>query len=942
MTGLPTIAVSLLLLAGSSAGGSSVPLAGVWRFALDRADVGIAEHWPARRLRDSIRLPGMLTAQGYGDPPSIATQWTGDPRPVGTSDPDYRAYQKPGGFKIPFWLQPPRHYLGPAWYQREVAVPRAWAGRRLVLFLERPHWQTRVWLDGREIGTSDRLGTPHEIGLGSVSPGPHTLTIRVDNRMIVDVGRNAHSVSDHTQGNWNGIVGRLELRSTPLAWLEDVQVFPRVETRSALVHVWAGGTASGTVLATARPLGGPVAIARAQAALVEGRAELTLALGESALLWDEFTPNLYELQLALDTPAGRDLRTLRFGLREVGTNGTRLTLNGRKIFLRGTLECAIFPLTGHPPTDVESWRRIVRIAKEHGLNHIRFHSWCPPEAAFDAADELGFYYQVEASSWPNQGAQLGSGWPLDAWLEAEAGAIVRSYGNHPSFLMLAHGNEPDGPNHREWLRAFVARFQQKDRRRLYTTGSGWPVLPGSDYHSSPRPRIQQWGEGLDSVINSQPPRTDFDWSGWVREHPDAPTVSHEIGQWCVHPAFKEIEKYTGFFKARNFEVFRDTARRNGVLGQAEAFLQASGKLQTLCYKAEIEAALRTPGLGGFQLLDLHDFPGQGTALVGVLDAFWDSKGYVTPREYRRFCGPVVPLARMKRLVFTEGETLFAEVQVANFGARELAGPVEWALREAEGPVVESGTLADSAALARGELHSLGSLRVALKRDGRPRQLSLELRLPDAAAANAWNVWVYPAEPDLAPPADVRVARELDEAAEGWLRSGGKLLWMPEPSTLKDDPRLGPIKMGFSPIFWNTVWTDRQPPHTLGILCDPAHEALRAFPTASHSDYQWWEILHGAAPFVLTGLDLEPIVQVIDDWVTARKLGLVFEAKAGGGRLIACSADLESALASRPAARQLRASLLRYMGSPAFRPRAGLTLQRLRGLVRPPAGGGSGR
>ena len=412
-----------------------------------------------------------------------------------------------------------------------------------------------------------------------------------------------------------------------------------------------------SVVAEIRPVAGkgPHAFAMADASgrRTDGSFTVDLRAKFPAPLWDEFHPVLHFAKVGLHTgdDVAADTHTTTFGFREARNDNGTLTINGRPTFLRGTLECAIFPLTGHPPTDVDSWKRIIRICKAHGLNHMRFHSWCPPEAAFAAADELGFYLMAEVSSWANQGAQIGSGRPLDAWIEAETGRMIEAYGNHPSFLLMAYGNEPDGPNHKQWLQGWVARWQEKDPRRLYTTGSGWPVMPGSDFHSLPQPRIQRWGEGLKSIINGQAPRTDFDWREIANQHPDAPVISHEIGQWCVYPDFDEIEKYTGHFKARNFEIFRETARRNGMLEQARDFLMASGKWQAACYKHDIEAALRTPRFGGFQLLDLHDFPGQGTALVGVLDAFWDSKGYISAEEYSRFCGPVVPLARLPKMVW---------------------------------------------------------------------------------------------------------------------------------------------------------------------------------------------------------------------------------------------------------------------------------------------------
>ncbi len=913
-------------------------LAGRWRFALDRNDAGETERWFAQSLPDVIQLPGMLTAQGYGDVPNFHTQWTG----TGWKYPKmYQEYQSPENFKFPFFLQPPRHYVGAAWYQRDIEFPAEWKGKRIELFLERPHWQTTVWLDDRPIGSCNSLSVPHRFELTQAAePGKHVLTIRIDNRLHVNVGPLSHSVTDHTQGNWNGAVGAIVMRARDRAHIASLRLFPRAEDRSVLVRVETRGTQSGPVrLAVDDPHSG-AALAEGVVSLQQGSGETRLALGPSAEQWDEFRPKLYRLTAQLktiDAPAGAgasgEVATVRFGLRDLGTRDGRITLNGRPIFLRGTLECCIFPLTGHPPTDVESWRRIIRICKAHGLNHIRFHSWCPPQAAFDAADELGFYYHVECSSWANQGAEIGSGGPLDEWIEAETGRIIEAYGNHPSFVMLVYGNEPAGKNHKTWLQQWVARWRQRDPRRLYTTGAGWPVVEGSDFHSSPAPRIQAWGGGLKSPINSRPPTTDFDWSSVIARMPSGPVVSHEIGQWCVYPNFDEIDKYTGYFRAKNFEIFREEARRNGVLPWAKDYLHASGRLQLLAYKHDIEAALRTPRFGGFQLLDLHDFPGQGTALVGVLDAFWDEKGYSTAAEYARFCGPVTPLARIERMVLSNAEKLEARFLLAQFGPDDLRR-VEptWSLARLDGTVVAEGRFA-SADYPTGQLHELGECSVALREVTEAAQL--RLRLSVGAAENHWDLFVFPEQKTVEAPAGVEIISDLDEKAIARIEAGGRAVWFVPPRLVRPDPERGPILAGFSPIFWNTAWTNGQPPHTLGIYCNPKHPALAQFPTESHSNWQWWEIVSRCAPMIVTQhRDLEPIVHLIDDWFTARKLALVFEAKVGRGRILVCSADLESDLDTRPAARQLRRSLLAYAAGERFQPKTALTPAELAAIARP--------
>jgi hypothetical protein len=656
-----------------------------------------------------------------------------------------------------------------------------------------------------------------------------------------------------------------------------------------------------------------------------------MPFGASAALWDEFSPVVQILRADLLTPHGRDKRTVRFGLREIGTQGTQFVLNGRKTFFRGTLECAIFPKTGHPPTDVASWRRVVRTAKAHGLNMIRFHSWCPPEAAFTAADEEGFYYQVEVASWANSSTRLGAGLPIDEWLYRETGRILKAYGNHPSFVLLPYGNEPAGRD-TEFLGRWVDHWKAKDRRRLYTSASGWPQIPENQFHVTADPRVQAWGGGLTSRVNAKPPETRTDYRDYVRARA-VPVISHEIGQWCVYPNLAERAKYTGYLKAKNFDIFAETLAAGGMADQAGAFVHASGRLQTLLYKEDIESALRTPGMGGFQLLDLHDFPGQGTALVGVLDPFWDAKGYVTADEFRRFSGETVPLARLERRVFTTAETLEAEVEVAHFGKAPLvAAKAAWRLVRDDGRTVARGALpARDVPVDNGV--ALGRVSVKLSRLAAPRRYRLVVRIEGTRFENDWDVWVYPPRVDVGVPAGVTLATALDETTETKLRDGGRVVLLVPPDRVRGDA-LGKVELGFSSIFWNTAWTSRQAPHTLGVLVDPAHPAFAAFPTEGHSNWQWWYLVSRAGAMILDGLpqELRPSVQVIDDWFTNRRLGLVFEARVGPGRLLVTSIDLARDLDANLVARQLRHSLLRYAASDRFAPKVELSPDAVRSLM----------
>jgi hypothetical protein len=884
-------------------------------------------------------LPGSLQEQDYGDAPSAETKWTSRIGGALLAQEKYALYQKSDHFRTPFWLTPRRHYVGPAWYQRDVTVPPDWAHKRVVLRLERPHWETAVWVDDQPAGTRDALGTPHEYDLTTrMTPGNHRLTVRVDNRIKVEVGLDAHSISDQTQSNWNGIVGDLRLLAREKVWIDDVQIYPDSARRRVRVSIavgnLTGGSGSGTLSVSAASTKSPTVHSVAAITVpvkwddTGGRTEFEYALGPDAQLWDEFSPALYNLDLRLSADGAvgmSDVRTVQFGLRDLGVSGTQFTMNGRRIFLRGTLECCIFPLTGYPPTEVEPWKRIMRIARAHGLNHLRFHSYCPPEAAFVAADEMGFYIQAEASCW----TKFGKGTAVDQWVAAEGDRILKAYGNHPSFILMAPSNEPnrDDPNH--FLGNLLQRWAKADPRRKYTAGSGWPKIPENDYHVISAPRLAA-GDMLDRAVG-----TDFDYREIISAA-KVPIVSHEIGQWCAYPNFEEIPKYTGALRAGNLEIFRDFIRESGMEDQAKDFLSASGKFQTLLYKEEIEAALRTQGMAGFQLLDLHDFPGQGTAPVGVLDAFWDSKGYITPEAYRRFCADTVPLARFRSRVLTSAEAFEARIEVAHFGPADLTGvKAAWRLRSSDGKVVGEGVL-PSRPVSTGSLGDLGTINIALADVPAPAKLNLEVELEDGGLptgiANDWDFWVYPARLDTALPAEVSAVSALDDDAVAVLNTGGRVLLLPHLNDIGGDTR-----GSFRPIFWNRVTFPTAKDHTLGILCDPTHPAFSHFPTESHSNWQWRDVQQNGKPIVLDALprEIKPIVQVIDDWTVCRKLGLVVEARVGKGKLLVCSIDLDTDLERRPVARQLRHSLVKYMQSDRFAPTAEVSADQVRTILTKP-------
>lgn len=915
-----------------------IDLSGKWSFKIDTENIGIAENWHLSKLKETIELPGSMASNNKGNNVSIDTDWTGNMwnDSLWYKDPQMQKYRQKGNIKIPFWLTPKKVYKGAAWYQKEVFIPKEWEDKQVELFLERVHWESTVWINGQKIGSQNSLATSHNyIFLNKLLKGKNTITIRVDNRIKdINVGLDAHSISDNTQTNWNGIIGDIKLIARPKVTINDVSIKPNIAKNIATVKFKILGSKDEDekvfvkLVAKEKSLNGNTLQSIQKEFRVNSGKEIALdyKMGKDVKLWDEFHPNLYQLEITLTSSKGTDVKNIDFGMREINTKDNVFTINNRPIFLRGTLECAIFPLTGFPPTDVASWKRIYKIIKQHGLNHMRFHSWCPPKAAFIAADEEGVYLQIEASAW----TKIGDGKPIDKWLYLEGESIIKAYGNHPSFILMAYGNEPSGKNYKNYLKKYVSHFKKIDNRRLYTSAAGWTFFKEMDYFNNFQARIQKWNENLNSIINAKPPQTNFDWKRFINNTP-MPYVSHEIGQWCVFPNFKEMAKYTGVLQPKNFEIFKETLTENDLGHLSNQFLMASGKLQTICYKADIEAALRTKNMAGFQLLDLHDFPGQGTALVGVLDAFWDEKGYVSPAEFKAFSGQTVPLARLEKRIFYNSENLKATIEVAHFGEKQLKEVTpKWQLKYKNDSVFAEGKLPKKS-IVIGNGIQLGKLNIPLQKIEKAKKLTLCVTIKDYS--NTWDIWVYPKQNTSVKSKNLKIVEKLDKKTIHFLENGGNVLLNINKGDINSESG-GKIGIGFSSIFWNTSWTNGQKPHTLGILCDPNNPALADFPTEYHSNWQWWDAMSNSNAIILTQFkNIKPIVRVVDDWFKNRSLGLLFEVKIGKGNLLFSGIDLHSNLEKRPEAKQLLFSLTNYINSKDFRPKYSLKVESIKKLLK---------
>lgn len=825
-------------------------------------------------------------------------------------------------------------YKGAARYSRTINIPKDWKKKPVELFLERtrPTW---VYVDGELVDSCNFISTPQRYLLPKkVKPGKHLLEIVVDNGRGVpeQVYGSSHAYTEDTQTNWNGIIGRIEL-----------QLASSVESKYA-------ETLTGAI--PSRSVASP-----------------------SALQMPDFAKDFH-------------------------IEGAHFYANGHRIFLRGKHDAAVWPLTGHVEMSVEGWMKYLGTCKEYGINHVRFHSWCPPEAAFVAADSLGIYLQPELPFW---GSFDKKDERLMAFLHQEGENILREYGHHPSFRMMALGNELWGDIDK--MKEFVDDFRKIAPDKYYTFGSNYylgyqGIKEGMDYFTTCRIGGEGWGKYNTHTRGSFSFADAYDGGMINHFHPNStmnfdeacdkagiPIISHETGQFQTYPDYREMKKYTGVLHPYNFEVFRRRLAAAGMLSQADDFHKASGLWSVKLYKADIEMDLRTRNMAGFQLLDIQDYPGQGSAFVGILDAFMGSKGITTPEEWRQWCSPVVPLLVTDRFCYEENDTMKAKIQIANYGGESLKGKkVEWKLDYAkderypnESSVAETLThLNQPSPLAQGEItiHAdeegwidVGEIVHKMKvkangiddGDGKcldvyvgSRKLTLSLyiyegELDATRYSNTYDLWVYttPKNIDYLKK-QVVIAKDLTSDVVKKLEKGAKVLWLPTTSshfvaaddTLSQSDNATPYTVGglFQTDYWNYRMfkaicennKKKVSPGTLGILTNPEHPIFKGFPTEMHTNWQWFPIIKESHPLVLDNFakDYRPVVQVIDNIERNHKLGLVMEWKVGAGKLLICMSDLEKA-AKYPEGRAFYESVLGYMQSDEFNPAAEITMDELK-------------
>ena len=836
-------------------------------------------------------------------------------------------------------------FEGNAWFSRRVDLSEC-EGTTVKLFLERTRI-TELFVDGKSYGVQESLVAPHIYDLSDlIGTGEHELAVRVCNVGYKTKG--GHLTSPDTQTNWNGITGRIELQCFGENYLDNVMIFPNVSDKTLRITADLIGGDNASVSVSADSFNGDVKHHPEPMAfeITSSKLDCTYPMGDDCLLWSEHYPNLYYLRLDIDG----DVYEQVIGMRDFSQKDGKFTINGKNTFLRGKHDGMIFPKTGYAPTDLEEWLRILEISKSYGINHYRYHTCCPPEAAFLAADMLGIYMEPQLPFWgtiTTPDDEKHDQAEQDFLIE-EGFNMLRSFGNHPSYCMMSLGNELWGS--KEILNDILGRYKAFDNRHLYTQGSNnfqWfpNVLENDDFFVGVRLANDRLIRGSYAMcdaplghIQTDKPSTLHDYDSVIKpaqkSHeteasedgtvqiqygttmktvkaseadadfiPEVPIVTHEIGQFETYPDYDEMKKYTGPLKPRNFEIFRERLRQKGLLPLAKDYFECSGKLAAACYKEELEAAFRSKLLAGFQVLDIQDFTGQGTALVGILDAFMDSKGLISPEKWKGFCNDAVLLARFDDYVLEEKSTFSAKIQICSFRDGFEGGDLVWKLSDGENIISEGRK---SFALGGSNYLDIADISVQLPAADKITYLTLSLSVENTDISNEYELTVVPIT-ESAELDGVYLFREVDAEADKLLSQGKTVLIVPDLKAIEEMSVEGMYCQDFwcYPMFRtiSDMMKKPRPIGTMGLLIDTEHPALSGFGSKKYSTPQWFEIVQNSRAVILDDRkeDINVIVRTIDNVERNHSLSLLYEYERNGGKVVVCACDIEK-LAESPEGR----------------------------------------
>lgn len=910
--------------------------------------------WQAKLADGSlyeVQLPGTLDTNGIGDRDKGANQWHPEIN-LGNAEDIINE-------NVPIATRYTRKHT----YEGAVAFTRVIhyqpsEGTRVFLEAERARCLKLLVNDKEIVPVIGSLSSPYLFEVTGLLSGTDTITLLSDNSypgLPHDDIVYSSAATDETQTNWNGILGYFQLREEKEVYIRTVRVYPLGKTISVDVEVDAVQPFEGIIRIESNAIASGQNDHQVRQSVMLTKDNITqqktscktihalfhqIPCRDNVRIWDEYEGNLYQLTAVLEIKdAMADSREVTFGIRDFGDNGHgRLTLNNRVIFVRSETNCAVFPETGHDPMEVEDWLEILQKYKDYGINYMRFHSHCPPDAAFCAADRLGIMMQPELSCWnPKDALESQESY---RYYCRELMQILTSYANHPSFVALTLGNELHNREMgKERMYELVQLAGSMDRTRLYAIGSNTyygaeGCDKNSDFYTSQKyyqeelrgcfaAESNQPGEKgyLQGYINNRYPNTENNYDAAMeklRENCQKPVFSFEVGQYEILPDFDELKSFQGVLEPENLRLIQKRVEQAGLSDVWKQYVEATGELSFIGYREEIEAVMRTRELSGISLLGLQDFPGQGTALVGMMNSHLEVKPYAfaSPERFRYFFRESLPLVKLKKYTYETGEMLHAEIWVANYGKEDICGEFEVTLKSRECIIKDK---ISRKSYEQGNLTKAGDIDICLKGFHHAEELDLLVVLTDERKRirleNSYRIWVYPKVTPLCPDS-VYEARHFDKKARKVLQEGGIVYLSPDATkeALPDS-----IRTQFTTDFWS-VKTFAAQEGGMGQLIDVTHPIFETFPTETHTDWQWWCMATQRA--VILPKYYHAIVTEMDSYAYLRPMAQLIECRCGGGRLLFSAFGLHN-LQKYPEARALQASIYQYLASDRLLPEEGL-------------------
>lgn len=827
--------------------------------------------------------------------------------------------------------RPAYEYIGKAWYKKNVFISKEdLQNKEAVLYLERIIFQSKVWINGEYVGENSSLSTAHQLSVTKhlKADQDNLIVIAIDNRDVLKIGDASHSYTNHTQTKWNGIVGRIEIHFFNKVFVEDVQIFTSITDIDVKLNVANKFDDKKNVKIDLKIIDDERTIyCTSKQVDVQSRhhEEFKIYLWNNAKLWDEFNPNLYKLEVKLTCESCEGCEEIverKFGIRTITTEGRHILINENRVHFRGNLDCCIFPLTGYPETSFEFWVENMKLLKSYGLNHVRFHSWCPPEEAFHAADVVGMYIQAEGPMWMDWwlGTTVGCCEEHFEFLPKEHTEINRQYGNHPSFVVFSNGNELNGDF--RLLEKMVIDLKKCDNRRLYTLTSNFDRRRRDTEDIFIASTIDEVVARAEMYMDRVCEATSMTYDKAVNSC-EIPFLCHEVGQYAVYPDLNGIEKYTGCINPVNLKAIKIDLEKKNLIKYADEFVKASGHLSKILYKAEIETLLNTEQMAGIQLLSLQDFTGQSTATIGMLDVFWDNKGMTTSEEFASFCGEIVPLFQTHDIIYNSNEELQGVINVYNYSNQDYLDSTVVFKMLIDNQVFKEIEI-NNIDIKRPGLNRISNVSCMLSEIEKASKVKVEVTIKGTEIKNSWDIWVYPTieNPEEANNFEVRSALSENDLKE--LEAGKNILFVPGKDAVKS------YKEGnFTTVFWSPIVFLSE--KNCGMICDSGHEVFNSFPTDKYSDFQWKKIMESSISMAIDELDasFEPIVQLVPNFYHNEKLANMFEAKLGKGKLFVCSIDIFTFLHKDMPKQYLKKSIYKYLNSSRFNPKQSLSSDDLR-------------